>query len=59
MSERFNSRDLIITADLIGSMFGETEFAGQDMDEFFPYIYDYTETDLIEDALDYAIQQRN
>jgi len=48
--EKFNSRDLDMTAGLMSSMFGEISFADQDFEDY------YTEEDLIEDAMDYCIE---
>jgi len=53
--EKFNSRDLIMTAGLMQSMLCETPFADQEMEEFLAY----TEEDLIEDSMDYCIQPCN
>lgn len=57
MSERFNSRDLIMSAGLMQSMLGETPFADQDMSDFIDEDYVSYE-DLRVDAMDYEIKSR-
>ena len=47
-----------IVMPLIYTLFDEPEYINQDIEELLPYMEDYTEIDLIEDSMDYAIQSR-
>ena len=57
MRERFNSRDLIMSAGLMQSMLGDTPFADQNMADYVDEDYVCYE-DLIVDAMDYEIESR-
>ncbi len=57
MRERFNSRDLIMSAGLMQSMLGETPFADQDMADYVNEDYTCLE-DLRVDAMDYEVVPR-
>jgi len=57
MRERFNSRDLIMSAGLMQSMLGETPFADQNMADYVDEDYTCLE-DLRVDAMDYEVVPR-
>ena len=47
-----------ILTPLMYTLFDNPEYINQDIEELLPYMEDYTEEDLIEDSMDYAIQSR-